>query len=222
MELTLPATFPLRRGVCILDLETSGLRPLHDHIIEIGLARFEPAAAGPRSAVVETRLVKLPPGTALSPEVTELTGIRQEMLEAEGLPLEAAISWLVVRVGETPYLVGHNILRFDRPFLNVAISRLREQLGLVLDDQILAWGRYIDTAAVYKARKGGFRRQEGEALQDFYLWVLEMKRPGLKYNLAHCCEELGVAVEELRLHRAEGDVAATFGLFVKLATLRGG
>ena len=216
MELTLPADFPFKSEVVVLDLETSGLSPLGHQIIEIGLARFEPAAGQPRSAEVQTRLVKLPPGKQLSPEVAELTGISEELLEADGVSLEEAISWLVATVGPTAYLVGHNILRFDWPFLNVAISRLREQLGLALDDGLLRWGRYIDTAAIYKARQGGFHRQDREKLQDYYLRVLNTRNPGLKYNLAHACQELGVPLDGLTLHRAAGDVQAVFRLFERL------
>ncbi len=91
-----------------LDLETTGLEPARDAIIEIGAVKFK----GDRVEAEFSALVN--PGRKLPPFITRLTGISDAMLLnqprlAEVLPRLAAF------VGDSP-VVGHNI-QFDLSFL---------------------------------------------------------------------------------------------------------
>jgi DNA polymerase-3 subunit epsilon/ATP-dependent DNA helicase DinG len=91
-----------------LDLETTGLDPKKDAIIEIGAVRF----SGNREEAVFEELIN--PGRPIPPEITHLTGINNEMVR-NAPPLSAVLHKLVDFVGDSPVL-GHNV-QFDLGFL---------------------------------------------------------------------------------------------------------
>ena len=91
-----------------LDIETTGLDPTTDAIIEIGAVRFHNS----REEDDWSRLVN--PGRPLSRFITQLTGITDEMLS--GAPrINEVLQSLEEFVGEEP-IVGHRI-EFDLSFL---------------------------------------------------------------------------------------------------------
>ena len=94
-----------------IDLETTGLNPKRDRIIEIGAIRVEQGEiTGEFSAFVN-------PGRKLEERITELTGIRDEDL-AEAPELDEIFPKLLEFMGDLP-LLGHSIL-FDYSFLKKA------------------------------------------------------------------------------------------------------
>src|SRR5512142_802626 len=95
-------------SIVALDIETTGLDPHSDSIIEIGAVRFN----GARVEDEWTTLVN--PGRSIPPFITQLTGINNEMVR-NAPPLKAIIHELADFVGESPVL-GHNV-RFDLAFL---------------------------------------------------------------------------------------------------------
>lgn len=102
-----------------IDIETTGLSPEKEKIIEIGAVRYED---GLQKAVFST-LVR-PQVAELPVRITELTGITEEMLKEAPDEDEAMKSLLRFLEGET-VLLGHNI-PFDYSFLKVAAGRLGE------------------------------------------------------------------------------------------------
>ncbi|MFV1859920.1 MAG: helicase C-terminal domain-containing protein [Anaerolineales bacterium] len=91
-----------------LDIETTGLDPVTDAIIEIGAVRFRDS----RQEDEWTRLVN--PGRPLSRFITQLTGITDEMLS--GAPrINEVLESLEAFVSEDP-IVGHRV-EFDLSFL---------------------------------------------------------------------------------------------------------
>lgn len=94
-----------------IDLETTGLNPKTDRIIEIGAVKV---LEGKRTAGFST-LVN--PHRKLKPEITELTGIRDEDL-TDAPDIEEAISRTFSFLEELP-LLGHSVL-FDFSFLKKA------------------------------------------------------------------------------------------------------
>lgn len=97
------------KSIVALDLETTGLDPLSDEVIEIGAVRF----SGPRIEAEWSTLVN--PGRPLTPYITQLTGITDAMLA--GAPrLVRVLPALLDFVGDDP-VVGHNVA-FDVAFLN--------------------------------------------------------------------------------------------------------
>jgi len=96
------------KSIVAIDLETTGLDPGQDAVIEIGAVRFR----GPRVEAEWSTLVN--PGRPLPPYITQLTGISDAMLA--GAPrLSRVLPELIEFVGDLP-LLGHN-LGFDLRFL---------------------------------------------------------------------------------------------------------
>ena len=112
------------------DLETTGLSPRHDRIIEIGAVIMKDGVE------VDRFQTFVDPERRLSKEVSELTGITDDMLR--GAPkIEETMPKLLSFIGDRP-LVAHNA-RFDACF----VTRACEQLGLkfqltAIDTLILA------------------------------------------------------------------------------------
>ena len=97
-----------------IDLETTGLNPKHDKIIEIGAIKVVDGQT------VDTFSAFVNPGCRLEDRIGELTGITDEM--RKGAPdIEEIFPKLEIFLGELPF-VGHSIL-FDFSFLKkVAVN----------------------------------------------------------------------------------------------------
>lgn len=100
----------LNTYVCI-DLETTGLNPKLDKIIEIGAVKVVDGK------VTDTFETFINPGRKLEQRIVELTGIRDEQL-AEAPYIEEVLPRLLTFLGDLP-LLGHSIL-FDFSFLKKA------------------------------------------------------------------------------------------------------
>lgn len=103
-----------------LDFETSGLDPQQDRIIEIGAVLWDTDRKAPLEVL--GRLVQHP-GLKLSDEITQLTGITQEDLDQQGIPIETALARLRELLDHADFVVAHNGNQFDRPFLEEALNR---------------------------------------------------------------------------------------------------
>ena len=94
--------------IVAIDIETTGLDANKDAIIEIGAVKFD----GKR--VIEKWEKLINPGKPIPPEITQLTGITNEMVRNEP-PAKAILPEFVEFVGEDPVL-GHHV-DFDLSFL---------------------------------------------------------------------------------------------------------
>ncbi|OGO33973.1 MAG: hypothetical protein A2Z16_15955 [Chloroflexi bacterium RBG_16_54_18] len=94
--------------IVALDIETTGLDPQKDSILEIGAVRFN----GRRVEAEWSSLIN--PGRAIPAFITQLTGISNEMV-AKAPPIRAVINELADFVGEDPIL-AHSA-NFDLGFL---------------------------------------------------------------------------------------------------------
>ncbi|MFW6194887.1 MAG: exonuclease domain-containing protein, partial [Chloroflexota bacterium] len=99
---------PEQTVMVALDLETTGVDPRNDQILEIGAVKFRGAEELDRfSSLVD-------PGIDIPPFITELTGIRKQ--DVAGAPrIEAVIPGLSEWLGDHP-MIGHNV-GFDAAFL---------------------------------------------------------------------------------------------------------
>lgn len=107
----------------VFDLETTGLDPHTDEIIEIGAIRWDQ-----RTGSEEPFSVLVRPRQALSRYISELTGITSSMLDAEGVRIEDALLQFQDFIGELPlvsYAAG-----FDMGFLEKALRASDPQLEL--------------------------------------------------------------------------------------------
>jgi Rad3-related DNA helicase/DNA polymerase III epsilon subunit-like protein len=94
-------------GFVVVDLETTGLTPGRDEIIQVAACRVTPDGSSGWSSWVRPR-------TPVPPFITRLTGIDDERL-ASAPPWEAVRPELARWIGDLP-LVGHNV-GFDQAFL---------------------------------------------------------------------------------------------------------
>ena len=102
-----------------LDLETTGLSPDKDRVIEIGAVKYHEGKRGEQYSC----LVRI--GMPLPERITKLTGITQEML-AEGVSEQEAVMGFFKFASDMPILLGHNI-SFDYSFLKVAAVRWEQE-----------------------------------------------------------------------------------------------
>lgn len=100
---------------CVLDLETTGLKPGLHAITEIGALRYV------GGALVGTFDTLVNPDAPIPPRITVITGITQYMV-IEAPRIEEALPSLLEFIGDA-VIVGHNI-RFDMSFLNSAAVAL--------------------------------------------------------------------------------------------------
>lgn len=99
-----------RQGV-VLDLETTGVDPARDEIIEFALVPFHYDQEGRVVAVGEAFSRLRQPGQPISPEITRITGINDAMVEGRTLdPGEVAAF-----VETAAVVIAHNAA-FDRRF----------------------------------------------------------------------------------------------------------
>lgn len=110
----LPASIPSK--FIALDLETTGLRPDWYEIIEIGAILFDV-----NSQNHTTYNVLIKPKKKIPAKITELTGITQAMVDAEGVTLEDGIKDLKQFIGNYP-VVAYNA-KFDTGFLKKAYDQ---------------------------------------------------------------------------------------------------
>ena len=197
----LPSTY-----ICF-DIETSGLSFDNDSIIEIGYTFVrdgEPLKSN-------STLIEMPEGQKLSRNITRITGISNYDLEAFGIPMVKALDWFHQLIGENYPLVGHNIFRFDHPFLlNIA----RKYGHPLVSD--LKLNRLIDTAVIYKGYKMSLSRKEDEPFMFYASRVLDQPVKGLKYNLETACRDQQVQTNDVIAHRASADVLITHRLYEAL------
>ena len=98
-----------------VDLETTGLSPEKDFIIEIGALKYKNGKQIERFS----SLVK--PPVSISDQIYEITGIDDAMV-TDAPDIGAVMEQFLEFVGEEQVLLGHN-LRFDYSFLKTAAKR---------------------------------------------------------------------------------------------------
>ena len=134
--------------VCV-DIETSGIRVKWDKIIEIGAVKVRDGKA------VDTFSELINPGLKLSPYITELTGITDEMLKDKPF-IEEVLPRFIEFTGDD-VIMGHNIM-FDYSFLkqNAINQKLKfDKMG-------------IDTLKIARKTLKGLESRGLEYLCNYY------------------------------------------------------
>lgn len=136
-------------AVVFFDTETTGLDADTCRIIELAALRIEKNDDGTlRIANSCDLFVKLPEGQKIPEKIVELTGITDEMLEAEGVTeAEAAATFtdMIARDKGPVLLVAHNA-QFDLLFT-------REMLTRHYGCGLLRAADYLDSLTVFKDRR---------------------------------------------------------------------
>ena len=130
-------------GYCIVDIETTGLEYQQDEIIEIASIRIINHQIADRFSVLVKSERKI------SEQISEMTGITNEMLQNEGICPEDAMEQFLEFIGTSPR-VSHNIA-FDRAFISKTIMKLgKSQLRNICKDTLTLARRRIDDIPDYK------------------------------------------------------------------------
>ena len=135
--------------VIIFDLETSGLNPYHNDIIEIGAKVLD-------SEKTFSCLVRPKSNRLIDKKITEITGITNRTLRAEGKQWLQAYNdfynWLVENLekDEKNAIVSHNGEAFDFIFLKRILNDLRKNNKLSIDIHDRYELNYIDTLLLSK------------------------------------------------------------------------
>jgi DNA polymerase III subunit epsilon len=106
----LPQGISTRRGV-IVDVETTGLDPAADEILELAMLAFDYSTDGAFVTAVESFDELRDPGRPISSDVTALTGLTDEMVA--GRSIDAAC--VAAFVDSAALVIAHNA-GFDRRF----------------------------------------------------------------------------------------------------------
>jgi ATP-dependent DNA helicase DinG len=123
--------------IIALDIETTGLDPTRDAVIEVGLVRFQGAR------IEDTWQSLINPGRPLPPFIVQLTGIDDAMV-ANAPRITSILNELQEKAGDLPVL-GHNV-GFDISFL--------QQQGLFHKNQLIDT---YDLASVLLPDAGRYR-----------------------------------------------------------------
>ena len=99
----------------VFDLETSGLNPHKDKIIEIGAVKYI------NNQKVEEFNYLIDPKINISEIITRVTGLTDEDLKGQKT-IEKVLPMFLNFIGDLP-IVGHNV-RFDYDFIEANINRL--------------------------------------------------------------------------------------------------
>ncbi|WP_456443583.1 helicase C-terminal domain-containing protein [Caldithrix abyssi] len=170
----------------VVDLETTGLNPEMDRIIEIGAIRF---VDGKEDAVFEELI---DPGIPIPPFITSLTGIRNE--DVKGKPtIEEIFPRLLQFMGDAA-MVGQQV-NFDAAFLEYQFRKQKNDFE-----------RWEDTQQRFKYLNN---------LRVDTLFLARIFMPFLNsFKLASLASEFDYDLD--RAHRAVDDARATGHVFLEL------
>lgn len=187
----------------IFDIETTGFSPTNDRCTEIGAIKVIDGK------VIATFNALLNWNIPIPAKITELTTIDKPLLDKEGIDPQKAVNEFVKFLGEDLVVMGHNILRFDVPFINGNFNQILRPIELKRG--------FFDTAALYKMKKLGIEISTFTTAQDM-LNILN-QRHSVKYSIDTACIEFNIDKSKVTQHRAVGDCHLTKIIYENLCEL---
>ena len=131
------------KGDVVIDLETTGLSPMKDEILEIGAVRIV------GNEIVDRFSMPIQVNGKIPAEVTALTGIKEEWIRQEGKELSEVLACFLEFI-EDRRLVFHNA-GFDRGFLQKALEKCGlSQLKNSYEDTMVLTKRYLEDVSNYR------------------------------------------------------------------------
>ena len=156
---------PLTGEFCVFDTETTGLDPNVEYLTEIGGVIVK------NGEVVDEFDTFVKPGKPITPKITELTGITNEMVADAPSEAEALQAFLDFAGGRI--LVAHNAHSFDIRFLRIAAKRS----GIAFEPT------YIDTLTMAQAMYPGLHNYKQGTINK------HLELPA--YEAHRACEDAG-------------------------------
>lgn len=134
----------------IVDLETTGLSPIKNEIIEIGAIKVE------NNKIVDSLDILVKPENAVSSFITSLTGITNDML-IDAVEIKEALK-IFIDFANNSMLIAHNA-NFDMGFLN---NNLQKHFNYSLEN------RCLDTLALSRKYVKGIKNYKLETLANYF------------------------------------------------------
>lgn len=181
--------------ILIFDFETTGLTPIKDKIIEVGAVLLKMSPSGYQVEKSLDLLIKQ--DQKITPFITNLTGITNEMLEKDGVSEEYAFNELNHMIDDDTLLVAYN-LSFDIGFLlklyQTYVNRNHAISNDILDCMAVYKDRYeyphklMDAVSKFELTNENAHRASDDALATFKVLV---KLSELQDNLSDYVNVLG-------------------------------
>jgi DNA polymerase-3 subunit epsilon len=185
------------------DLETTGLDPQKDRIVEIGAVKFD------NRGIIARLSILINPGIPMPPEAGKVNNITDEMLS--GRPSLDDVFPDFVRFIEGTILTAHNV-PFDCGFINAGLKERFERAKKAAD------GGQGSLPGLNEGGTGGFWTPPWPAVPNALADTLAIAKevlPGLpSYKLQALAAALDIPARDA--HRAEDDARVCMGVFIKL------
>jgi DNA polymerase-3 subunit epsilon len=189
--------FTAGKRFVVFDLETTGLDPKKDKIVEIGAVKFD------QHGLIARFSVLINPGIPMPYAASQVNQITDEMLQGKPSLTDGLPDFL--RFIDGAILISHNA-QFDSSFINEALSKsyTEEHQPSLLDD-VAAPNQADGWIAPFASMPNQILDTIPLAKQAF---------PGrYKYNLQDLSRDLGI--QALDAHRAEDDARVCMEIFLK-------
>lgn len=171
----------------VLDIETTGFSSVNDRVVSLGMCAVEGCEISHElhSGDYTNIILKWPEevfngkGDAIA-----VHGIDYAKSQEYGVDPSEAMSMLSLALewarNKGMYIVGHNLQKFDAPFLTMEMSRAGIDMKIEHDE-------VLDTAALCKAMQLGMLPSEDESVFEYFERVLSFRAKGVYFNLDRYC-----------------------------------
>ena len=155
-----------KKEILVFDFETTGLSAFNDEILEIGAVKYVKNDNDEFIITDELSLI-LNTNVKISPKITEITGIDEQMQLDQGVSQEEGFHRLSALISDETLLIAYNI-QFDLGFLQEFFRRYYDVNYKITND-------CLDVMAVYKDRNRYPHRLES-AVSTYAVSVLNTHR----------------------------------------------
>lgn len=180
-------------NVLIVDLETTGLSPHEDLILQIGYCEIKDGQIVANQGIVLdwTRHAAMDQdwlcrrmqdtGNRIRSQGKEYPWT-MEVLSKGSLPLYTLADCLTrLEKRDSISIGGHNIINFDIPFLSAHFHRFLNRSFIFPENAV------FDTGAIEKAHQLDMSPRKGESMVDFEHRVVSLKAKGILWSLDRHC-----------------------------------
>lgn len=170
--------------IIVFDIETTGLNHYVDKVIEFGGVVLRKNPEGKKFIISEEVQMIINPGRPITEDITKITGITNEMIQAEGVAypiFQEKMVEMFTDTGEPTLIMAYNT-QFDMSFIQKELNKTRGTVELVTFDM-------IDILTMYR---DGFP---------------------YPHKLIDAITELGLGAKVVNSHRALDDAKAAWEVF---------
>ena len=210
----------LDRQLAFIDVETTGLSPYKDRIVELSILKIHP------DGTEKYHSRRINPGIPIPPDATDIHGITNEDVASE--PEFSQYAKGIRDFLEGCDIAGFNVIRFDLPFLEAEFARVNVEFSrqgrYLIDSQVIYHQRDPrDLQAAYQ-KYCGKRMENAHSAEDDAKAAAEVLDGQLEMHqdlpkdaaglsaLCYKVEENTIDVEG-KFIWAEGDVVCNFGKY---------